>query len=124
MIKLLAIIFISSLYVFASPVENYKNARKQNILEYTVFGIDECLKRNEALFVVGPGEVPEGKIQVGTPEYFNFLATCFKSVSTLKCVGKDNCIIKKSMQKRLENVKYLDKVLSKFEGTISQKKIE
>ena len=122
MIKIVAIIF--SFSVLASQVENYKNARKQNILEYTVFGIDECLKKNEGLFVVGPELTPAGKIQVGSPEYFNFLATCFKSVSAPKCVGKDRCIVKKSMQKRLENVQYLDKVLSKFEVGTAAKRLE
>lgn len=113
MIKIVLVMF--SFSVLASQVENYKNARKQNILEYTVFGIDECLKRNESRFVVASDEIEEGKIKIGSADYFSFLASCFKSVSAPECVGKDNCIITKSMQKRLENVKYLDMVLSKLD---------
>lgn len=100
--------------VFASAnVENYQKARLQNILEFTVFGIDECLKSNQKILVVDETElVSEEMILVGSKKYFELMATCFNKMAD-QCMG-ENCIVNKSMKKRIENVKYIDKMISKY----------
>lgn len=107
------IIFTISYHAFGYKLKNYKDARKQNILEYTVFGIDECLKINENKFVVSPEDLTTDKILVGSANYFTFLSKCFKEV-TSTCSNEDSCNVKESMHKRIENVSYIDKEIIKL----------
>lgn len=94
--------------------QNYQNARNQNILEYTVFGIDECIKGHQDKLVVTDEELlaDQEKVVIGSQNYFQLLANCFNELS--KNCTSDNCIVSKSMGKRIENVKYLDLMMSKY----------
>lgn len=94
------------------PEREYKTARKQYLLEYTVFGIDECLKRYQHAIVVDKNLESNNKILVGSPRYFNLISQCFSSLDKL-CPG-ENCIVKKSMGKRIENIKHVDYLLAKY----------
>lgn len=95
-----------------ATLEKYKSARKQYILEYTVFGIDECLKKNVSQLVVDQSDALEGKVLVGTSEYFSLLSRCFNEISK-SCIG-EKCIVNTSMAKRLENVRYVDEMKQKL----------
>jgi len=114
-LKYLLLFFLVQLLAaktFANNALSYKKAKKQYILEYTVFGIDECLSQNQDKLVVDDQTPEQGKIKVGTKAYFNMLAKCFEGFSG-QCVG-ESCIVSKSMQKRIEGVKHVEKYLSKF----------
>ncbi len=87
--------------------QQYLKARKQYLLEYTTFGVDECLKLYNNKITTKKNE--SGKILVGSPEYFRMLSMCFHKI-TNKCYG-ENCIVSRSMSKRLENVNHVDSIL-------------
>ncbi len=118
MIKIM-IMLISCQIVFTAsarkhtPIQQkeYLKARKQYLLEYTTFGVDECLKLHSDK-IVTKDEGNTGKIVVGTPKYFALLSHCFSNI-TNKCYG-ENCIVSRSMSKRLRNVEHVDKILQKF----------
>ncbi|MFG1499188.1 hypothetical protein ABMA70_03190 [Halobacteriovorax sp. XZX-3] len=86
----------------------YLKARKQYLLEYTTFGVDECLKLHADKIV--SKEDGSGRIVVGTPRYFQLLSSCFKNI-TNTCYG-ENCIVSRSMSKRLKNVDHVDSILN------------
>ena len=97
---------------FANTAQSYKKARKQYMLEYTVFGVDECLAKNQDKLVVDRAPANEGKIVVGSKGYFDMLAQCFKNINN-SCVG-ESCIVSKSMRKRIEGIRHVEKQLSKY----------
>jgi hypothetical protein len=114
-VKYLLLLFLVQLLAantFANPAHSYKKARKQYILEYTVFGVDECLSKNQDRLVVDSSEDAKDKILVGSKAYFNMLATCFQDINST-CTG-ESCIVSKSMQKRIEGIRHVEKHLSKF----------
>lgn len=94
----------------AKTQNEYMKARKQYLLEYTTFGVDECLKLHQDKITTKKGE--EGKILVGSTNYFKMLSLCFNKI-TNKCYG-ENCIVSRSMSKRLENVDHVDSILKSF----------
>ncbi|MAE59038.1 MAG: hypothetical protein CME69_09170 [Halobacteriovorax sp.] len=109
--KLLIITFFSFSIMGNQNIREYRKAIKQYILEYTVFGVDECLKKNIDTIVFDRSELKGNKVLVGSPGYFNMLSTCFENdIST--CGGK-NCLTKNSMAKRLENIRHIKKLLNK-----------
>lgn len=113
--KYLLLLFLVQLIAantFANPAQSYKKAKKQYILEYTVFGVDECLSKNQDRLVVDKTKLSTGKILVGSKEYFNMLATCFHNINST-CTG-ESCIVTESMQKRIEGIRHVEKHLSKF----------
>ena len=105
---------------WASTVDKYNKARKQYILEYTVFGVDECLESNSHKLVVDASDALEGKILVGSTQYFSMLQGCFEELKR-PCSG-ESCIVKRSMKKRLENVRYVDEMKQKLVTRQSQQK--
>ena len=114
MLKIMTI-FISCQIVFMtnakthSPkkTQNYLKARKQYLLEYTTFGVDECLKLHADKIIAR--EDGSGKIVAGSLRYFGLLSVCFSKM-TKKCYG-ENCIVSRSMSKRLDNIKHVDSIL-------------
>ena len=91
-------------------VHEYKKAIKQYVLEYTVFGVDECLKKNLDQIAFDKSEVDASKVLVGSKEYFDLLSRCFND-DISKCKGK--CLTKNSMNKRIENIQHLRKIINK-----------
>ena len=115
--KYLLLILLAQILVneaFANPAHSYLKAKKQYILEYTVFGIDECLSKNEQKLVVDKMWATNEQIVIGSHSYFKMLAECFESIEG-SCTG-ESCIVSKSMQKRLEGVKHVEKYISKFKS--------
>jgi hypothetical protein len=112
-ISILIASIITCAYTMASsPEQQYRSARKQFILEYTVFGIDECLKRYGDNLTVDKENKKNNEILVGSSQYFSMLSRCFARLKDL-CPGK-KCIVPKSMGKRMENVRHVDQLLSKY----------
>ncbi|EQC51648.1 hypothetical protein [Bacteriovorax sp. DB6_IX] len=109
---LLFLIQLISINVFADVQTSYMKARKQYMLEYTVFGVDECLSQNQEKLVVEKSEKELDKIVVGSKEYFNLLAQCFQKFHS-QCVG-ESCIVSQSMKKRIEGIRHVEKYLSKL----------
>jgi spore germination protein YaaH len=97
----------------------FKKARRQFVLEYTVFGVDQCLKQSNIKFVTKSSESKNDEVVIGTPAYFSYLAKCFKTLPNL-CPG-ENCVVSKSMKKRIENVDHLDNLISKYDSNDYQK---
>lgn len=112
--KIIILAFLSFNAFSQIKSENYQKARNQNILEYTVFGIDECIKLNQSRFVVDEETafLDSDKVIIGTQDYFLLLSNCFRDLS--KNCEANNCIVSKSMGKRIENVKHLDLIMSKY----------
>ncbi len=109
----LIILILLSLYTYSnSKLEQYQKAIKQYTLEYTVFGVDECLKKNIGNIAFDQSELKNSrKVLVGSKDYFNLLSQCF-SDHISHC--KRDCVTKISMDKRLENIQHLQKVIKKL----------
>ena len=92
-------------------IGEYRKAIKQYLLEYTVFGVDVCLKKNLDDIVFDKSELIGNKVLIGSPDYFKMLSICFENdIST--CGGKD-CLTKNSMAKRIENIQHIRKIINK-----------
>lgn len=87
--------------------KEYLRARKQYLLEYTTFGVDECLKLYSQKIVAK--DDGSGRIVVGSDQFFYMLSRCFKKM-TNKCYG-EKCIVSRSMSKRLDNINHVDLIL-------------
>ncbi len=113
--KYLGIFIISLLFstsISAESVHNYQKGIKQMLLEYTVFGVDECLNQNFEAIVLKGDEMQRGQILVGSSEYFSFLSKCFKE-QIATCKGS-KCVARASMEKRLENIVHMQEQIKKF----------
>ena len=108
----LIILILLSLYTYSnSKLEQYQKAIKQYTLEYTVFGVDECLKKNIKDIVFTKSDLDKNKVLVGSKEYFSLLSNCFSNYLD-SCMS--NCTTKNSMDKRIENIQHLQKVIKKL----------
>lgn len=105
------ILLCTCLNTYSKSADNYHKAIKQMLLEYTVFGVDECLSNNVDSIALNESALTDDKILIGSHEYFEFLSKCFKE-QIATCKG--DCITKVSMEKRLENISHMQKLLKKY----------